>query len=117
MQLKLMIMHRVLWFVIKLATMRNIHVVSASINQCIKLYLNVNKPPIISGFYVLSVGGVFALVGKGVIVSTYALSYFFYFGIAWAFTKLPPVRRFLDNRVPQLTNVNQIIYSPEKHVF
>lgn len=65
----------------------------------------------VTGFYVLSVGGVFALVAKGVIVSTYALSYFFYFGIAWAFTKLPPVRRFLDNRVPQLTNrLNEMYY-------
>lgn len=58
-----------------------------------------------TGFYVLSAGGIYALVAKGVIVSTYAIPYFGYFLIFWGMSKLPPIRRFLDVRLPQLLKV------------
>ncbi|XP_061167409.1 ATP synthase F(0) complex subunit B1, mitochondrial-like isoform X1 [Saccostrea echinata] len=56
----------------------------------------------VTGFYVLTVGGFFAAIAKGVLIVSYPLAYFYYFAILWGFTRLPPVRRFLDNRVPFL---------------
>ncbi|XP_048767995.2 ATP synthase F(0) complex subunit B1, mitochondrial-like [Ostrea edulis] len=64
-----------------------------------------------TGFYVLTVGGFAAAVAKGLIVSTYGLAYFLYAPLLWGFTRLPPIRRNVDNRIPQLVKkLNDVYY-------